>query len=307
MRKSLKALSYLILSAVTPIASAWQPQNIVVFGDSLSDYGNKHQSYHLPVSPPYWEGRYTNGPVWVEYLALRFNLIPNPWVDPKATHESLMNYAMGDSVVLESNVLPDTPTQTLMQQLSLYQTQTPSNPRGTLAIIWEGVNDFKNPVCVQSPFSCVKDMIHTQAKAIDTLYEMGIRHFVVLTAPDITITPLVAETTDEHQREIISGLIKYYNNNLALIISQFQDDKEDAYILKIGTNSLITTLKKSFKQPMSVSCYANKGIYNKDMGTPCPPNQQDQFFFWDSTHPTTKAHAMLAEKVFEQIQLAKWQ
>ncbi|KAI7831056.1 hypothetical protein BX661DRAFT_197586 [Kickxella alabastrina] len=41
-----------------------------VFGDSLSDVGTLHQ-LTLGVFPPrpYWEGRFSSGPVWNEYLA----------------------------------------------------------------------------------------------------------------------------------------------------------------------------------------------------------------------------------------------
>src|SRR5688500_5638293 len=42
---------------------------IVAFGDSLTDNGNLYASEAYPPSPPYFEGRGTNGPVAVEYLS----------------------------------------------------------------------------------------------------------------------------------------------------------------------------------------------------------------------------------------------
>jgi phospholipase/lecithinase/hemolysin len=40
---------------------------IVVFGDSESDAGNVFElsGDTYPASPPYWQGRFSNGPVWV--------------------------------------------------------------------------------------------------------------------------------------------------------------------------------------------------------------------------------------------------
>src|SRR3954468_4438171 len=43
---------------------------IVVFGDSLSDTGNvNNQTFGISPGSGYYEGRFSNGPVWVEGLA----------------------------------------------------------------------------------------------------------------------------------------------------------------------------------------------------------------------------------------------
>src|SRR4051812_24277895 len=45
--------------------------NLVVFGDSLSDVGNlslSNGNIETP-SPPYFAGRFSNGPLWVDTLA----------------------------------------------------------------------------------------------------------------------------------------------------------------------------------------------------------------------------------------------
>ena len=47
--------------------------NLVVFGDSLSDMGNGNNSAIVSVvfsSPPYWKGRFSNGPVWIEQFQI---------------------------------------------------------------------------------------------------------------------------------------------------------------------------------------------------------------------------------------------
>ena len=42
----------------------------IVFGDSLSDMGNAYNSIaRLPQSPPYWNGRFSDGPVWAELVS----------------------------------------------------------------------------------------------------------------------------------------------------------------------------------------------------------------------------------------------
>ena len=46
---------------------------IVAFGDSLSDTGNTFLAAGIPPAP-YYQGHYSNGPIWLEYLAGRLGV-----------------------------------------------------------------------------------------------------------------------------------------------------------------------------------------------------------------------------------------
>lgn len=305
--KFLKLVIITSLLFITELAFAWQPRSIVVFGDSLSDNGNKYQLYQIPVSPPYWHGRYSNGPVWAENLAYQFNLIPNPRLEPNyARDANLHDYAMGDAVVSEKNLNPNSPTRTLLEQLKEYQTQPHDNPRDTLAIMWIGANDYKNKECRDHPFFCTKEIIHTQEKFINSLYEFGIRHFLVLSLPNLAVTPEAHQNFDDAERIVLSGLIKYYNNNLALALSKIQADKEDINIVEFNSSIFLKAIKHDFNQPIYQECYVNHSVYNKVMGTPCLPSTQNHYLFWDCTHPSAAAHALLANQVYDAIRQADW-
>jgi len=65
---ALAALSVAALGAVATAASAQSYNRLVVFGDSLSDNGNLYAVSGQPVSPPYFQGRFSNGPVFTELL-----------------------------------------------------------------------------------------------------------------------------------------------------------------------------------------------------------------------------------------------
>ena len=67
------ALAALTVAAVGGVASAASAQTynrLVVFGDSLSDNGNLYAATGntQPTSPPYFQGRFSNGPVFTELL-----------------------------------------------------------------------------------------------------------------------------------------------------------------------------------------------------------------------------------------------
>src|SRR5262245_14581793 len=84
-RSCLYALVALSLTALLLPSSA-QARNplteVVVFGDSLSDTGNLFlASGGTVATPPYFNGRFSNGPVWVEVLADKLGLdAPTPSV-----------------------------------------------------------------------------------------------------------------------------------------------------------------------------------------------------------------------------------
>src|SRR5262245_31050984 len=67
----LVALTLLFVSAT---AGATPFDNIFVFGDSNSDTGRRLELEGRPVSPPYYQGRHSNGAVAVEYLASSLGL-----------------------------------------------------------------------------------------------------------------------------------------------------------------------------------------------------------------------------------------
>src|ERR1700680_881799 len=68
----------LLLGLATGPLRADPITQIVVFGDSLSDVGNVFAATGKP-PPPYYQGHYSNGPIWVERLAADLGLpAPTP-------------------------------------------------------------------------------------------------------------------------------------------------------------------------------------------------------------------------------------
>lgn len=69
------SVSAAILAATAQVTAQGLFDELVVFGDSSSDNGNDNLLTHgLVVPPPYWGGRFSNGPLWVERLAERLGL-----------------------------------------------------------------------------------------------------------------------------------------------------------------------------------------------------------------------------------------
>ena len=67
---ALAALTVAVAGTMASAASAQSYGRLVVFGDSLSDNGNLYAATGntQPTSPPYFQGRFSNGPVFTELL-----------------------------------------------------------------------------------------------------------------------------------------------------------------------------------------------------------------------------------------------
>ena len=66
-RFAFPAFLAVILLAMSSIANAGPYSNVFVYGDSLSDTGNIYNAsgHTIPQSPPYYMGRFSNGPLAV--------------------------------------------------------------------------------------------------------------------------------------------------------------------------------------------------------------------------------------------------
>ena len=105
--------------------------SVIAYGDSLSDNGNLFGAIGFPPSPPYFQGRASNGPVAVEYLAAALGV---PLVDFAvfgATTGIGNSNDGGTSTTLGIASLPGMASQLLV-----------ATGPGDLVVVWGGPNDF---------------------------------------------------------------------------------------------------------------------------------------------------------------------
>ncbi|CAF3891239.1 unnamed protein product, partial [Rotaria sp. Silwood1] len=108
---------------------------IVCFGDSNSDTENAYKltGYKWPVDPPYYNGRFSNGKIWIEKLGI----------------QNLINYACGDATTDNNLVQGFTAINVrvpgVRQQITKYINTadlSQVNFHRTIFIIWAGANDY---------------------------------------------------------------------------------------------------------------------------------------------------------------------
>src|SRR6185437_8876801 len=109
---------------------------LYVFGDSLSDDGNISLATLglVPVSPPYADRSFSNGPVWAQDLAQELGL------PLKASLGGGTDFAYGGAHTGQTPEHKANATD-LPSQFSQFQTQIDSPRAGALYAVWIGAND----------------------------------------------------------------------------------------------------------------------------------------------------------------------
>ena len=162
----------LLLSCLMPLPVLAQSiEGINIFGDSLVDNGNAFRATGgiIPPSPPYFNGRFSNGPVWVEGFSTELKL-------PAGSNS---NFAFGGATSGTGNTI-DVALPGLTTQLDRFLLLSPTVNPNQLFAIWAGANDYlgggvTNPAIVVGNLST----------ATQRLIGAGAQQIIVPNLPDL--------------------------------------------------------------------------------------------------------------------------
>jgi phospholipase/lecithinase/hemolysin len=262
---------------VIPIAGpafGSQITQIVAFGDSLSDTGNDLIAYGSP-QPPYYDGRFSNGPNWIDDLAAKLG-VP----DPQPSLAGGTNYAYGGATAtLQNTGVPD-----LGQQVQQYLTTSPTANPHALYTVLMGANDFFGGVTDTAAVAQAVD------SSLSTLISAGAKNILVSNLPPQGITPLI-QSEGPAAVAAIDALDVAFNNDLAADVSALRAANPGVTISLLDLYSLTNQL---FNDP---GAYGFTNTTDEGINAP-PGTNLNQYVFWDDVHPTAAAHALIADDAF---------
>lgn len=271
---SFSACLALTLAALSPLAHADTFSSVVVYGDSLSDNGNLYKltGGTVPPSPPYDNGRYSNGPLAVEQLANKLSL-------------PLIDFAVAGATSGIGNE-GDGGTQTSFGKYGLpgmlAELGSPgsvallaSHPSTSLFIVWGGANDFL--ANGSSAATAAADIDHI----VGTLEAAGAKHILIPGVPDLGLTPDFLGTP---AATAATGYSEQFNTLLQSTLP--------FGATYVDTFNLLRTV---------VAHPANYGFTNTtnpclDPVTGVVCSNPDQYLFFDGFHPTTAADTIVANE-----------
>ncbi len=255
-----------------------------VFGDSLSDDGNLFalSGGAAPPSPPYFNGRFTNGPVWVEDLAPRLGLAANPAI----------NFALGGATSAAGNTI-NAALPGLQQQVDGFVAAAPAADPNGLYVVWAGANDY-----LGGGSTDVAGTVNNVAAAVNKLAAVGARNFMLPNLPNMGATPGAAAAGTQVQQGL-SQLTGAHNAALAAA-AQGLDVNPNINIALLDVNSLFN---QAIASPASLGfTNATDSLVPGFGGDPSvgnitlpPGTNPNQYLFWDNLHPTARAHALIAD------------
>ena len=273
-------LVLLVLSTAVP-AAAGHFARLVVFGDSLSDTGAVFAVTQgaVPPSPPYYAGRFSNGPVWPEYLGAALSL-------------PVENFAYGGAQTDHANLFDglfgiDYPG--LSDEIALFRGRSAAVDPDAIYVVWAGANDFRAALSRgQTPD--MGAMVTNILSAIDALYLAGARYVVVPNLPDLGLTP---EGRASGTGPLITFLSATFNQHLEDALEARAPRAIRLDVFRLMTQVVNDPSEYGFTN-VTTPCLTPAGV----CGDP------DRYLFWDHVHPTTHGHAVLADKLARAINQA---
>ena len=275
-RRTVVVTAFLCILAVQEQATAAPFDRLIVFGDSLSDAGNDLDLLGFPVSPPYFDGRFTNGPVWIDHVAGGLGL---PTLEPSRLGGS--NYAYGgaqsgdgNSTVTLPLIVPNVGPQIdhfVVSDGTLFETD--------LITVWIGHNDLNGSI----PPSTTATNFQTH---IQTLYDLGARNFLVA---DFAGHPN-ASTLNNLQRSRVKEL---QQQNAGMVIAEFS-------LSSLISEIVNEPLQFGFTNLGDAACsHCGTGVVPIRSGEVVP--NPAEYFFWDDIHPSAAAHWHMGERALKEV------
>lgn len=278
------------LSLVTAPASAAVVDRLIVFGDSLSDTGNIHiaTSGALP-GAAYFNGRFSNGPVWVEHVAVSLGITPPA---PTLLGGGGTNFAFAGGSTGAGNSAVGSPN--LQTQLGLFAASGITPTDNDLFVIWAGANDFlidgeDNPAQV----------VTRLMTSIQTLAATGARQILVANLPDLTIIPnadlppTIFVPTPGNLATRTAG----YNTLLAAALTDFAAANPGVELIQYDAAGFLDSI---LADPAAFGfTNVSDPAFNAATNTVVP--NPDEFLFWDTVHISARTHQLLAQDILSTI------
>lgn len=354
MKKVILSTGFTLLSfSIYSQAEAASFSNLYVFGDSLSDSGNILNITTAlnqippellppgltippitPPVPPYDQaGRFSNGLVWVDYLAQDLGLTLTPstelsvlfpgstlqsslTIDPNSgefiispffngiTATQSVNFAFGGS---ETGIISDPGIPGLLTQVSWFVNDLASVNQfadsDALYIVSSGPNDYQT-----HPNPNPEQTVSNIATTIQLLYNSGARNIMVSNMSDIGKTPRALSPFAPVPSAPLSEITQVHNSLLTQTLQNLSL-LPDINLIPLDVFSLYDQMIKNHEQlgftQVTETCLTPDPSLFPNLNSPllltvC--DQPEQYVFWDGIHPTTASHEVLAQFALAQLQ-----
>ncbi|KAJ2532625.1 hypothetical protein GGH20_001054 [Coemansia sp. RSA 1937] len=299
-----------------------------IFGDSVSDNGllKNITNGKLPVWP-YWEGRFSSGPVWNEYMAplLGYELnnmaiagsIPdNGYLElPGSTTLDSANTTDSSGNTIKPTMQPNIETQINNYNLSLAGHVLPAANYNDIVILQTGAAGFLfKAFSILANEITINDFVdylsNSAVKQLDQLYRLGFKTIILVDIPDFQYSP-AAELFNI--TDLYRTTVDLYNKQVASMASEWaaKSDQSIFGIIELGKFVEVTIKSQAITDALGLldsttACVGKKYVdMFVDGETPdfenMPKNVTDSLvcsspstnYFFDYFHLGERVHRLL--------------
>ena len=303
--------SALFLFAFVSGSHATPFSNIYVIGDSLSDQGNLLAATAtipgaplLPDPNHYFNGRFSNGPAYTDYLANVFGLPLTPSISggtnfayggARTNYNTVELQAPGGQGGLPNGAFP----WSLNGEVQDFRNRNFNDPNG-LFIVMSGNNDVADIVRFlppQNATAAIPVVVTGIVNAVNAIKDAGAKRVVVSHVADIGKTPafIAAGAGASAFATAVSAATNAALHNALAGISGIQITEFDLFHF---LQDLVANPAQLGLTNVSTPCYTGFVLPNANATECATP---DEFLFWDVVHPTTRVHEALAQALLATI------
>jgi phospholipase/lecithinase/hemolysin len=274
---ALFALLPLLLTAAASASPTYDA--IYVFGDSYCDVGNIFLATSHAVPPsPYYAGRFSNGPIWVEHVASSLGL---PMLPSLAGGT---DYAVGGAEVTSLVNTPEGTIPSVPEQVEGYlQAHGGHADPHALYILEGGGNDILNATGGSPQVLGLKIAAGLAGSEL-LLRQAGAKHFVI---PDLFNVALLPDAQANAGFAAQATLATNQALGNSLLLEQLLEGVE---IMRIDVFSLL----RSVAADATHYGFTNITTPCLNAATLAVCADPDHTLFWDGEHPTEFGHSLFA-------------
>lgn len=264
--------------------------SFITFGDSLADVGNLYITTRStnPPSPPYADGRFSNGELVPEIIAKELGL--------SASTPSLAdgdNYAFGTAET--GSGFSDEGLPNVGEQIKAYL-KIDAPAEGDIFFISAGSNNFfpdideeTTPDNIASPASVLEGL----AENIRTLADAGAENLII---PNLALLG----TTPYAQEGGISNALNNASDEFNRLLDTELDNLEDELGINIFELDVASEIVKIRANPENFGLVnIEEPALNEDNEIVVPDS--NQYFWWDEFHATTLVSNLVVQAVIDEI------
>ncbi|KAJ3339432.1 hypothetical protein HDU93_008247 [Gonapodya sp. JEL0774] len=292
--------------------------SIVAFGDSLTDIGSFFlESDGIP-SSPYFNGRYSNGPLYIEYMANKTGATLVNFAFAGATtgssgNKTVMNLPAANAITVD--------TLSLSGQVELYLSEPNTiENKGTVHLINIGMFDYIDYLTAiasggagaSNTEAITTSVVSNITAAITRLNTQGANTFVIVGLSDLSILPIV-----NNVQKLSSAVGTLFTSSLAEITSKHNSKLQAALttfaassgssssglrvrFINMASDATVTAARAKFSAVTECLSSSKVGLDLAGPYTAC--TDPAAHWFWDYLHPTTQAHSAIADVIISQLQ-----